>query len=135
MNKPLIATLIAVSGLLAACGSESSETTLFPQCAEPPADRPSSIVLSCADGNYTLEDITWTSVESDNAQGTATAVVNDCDPTCAEGTFEEFEVTVAATNPVDVDGQQVFDTIEVIRLDGDSGEAEFFEGLTGPIAG
>lgn len=135
MHRILIATVLATSGLLVACGSDGSDATLFPQCADPPAEQPTSMVLSCADGNFALEDITWDRVEADIAEGTATAVVNDCDPTCAEGTFEEFEVTVEARNPVDVDGQQVFDQISVTRSGNGSGETDFFDGLATPISG
>ena len=59
----------------------------------------SLIVVACADGNNRLARIKWQSYGTDAASGTATAVVNDCEPNCAAGEFHRFRAVVTLTKP------------------------------------
>ncbi|AKK05374.1 hypothetical protein CMUST_05180 [Corynebacterium mustelae] len=57
---------------------------------------PAEIDLSCGDGNYRLDSIRWDSWGKENVTGSAIAHVNDCTPSCADGTIQETDVSIAA---------------------------------------
>ena len=58
---------------------------------------PETLTLACADGNEWLEGLSWTSWGSPQAAASGVLVSNSCDPTCAAGTMERFDVNVVAT--------------------------------------
>src|SRR5262245_443268 len=49
--------------------------------------RPRYILFTCADGGFYMTQGEWTSWHRWRAAGTALFHMNDCDPSCAEGTF------------------------------------------------
>lgn len=55
---------------------------------------PRSLVLACADANYSLERIAWRGWGRATATATATVRANDCKPYCAAGHFHTYPVTV-----------------------------------------
>ena len=57
---------------------------------------PESLSLACADNNYTLNDLRWSDWGAPSATATGVANINNCDPDCAQGTREQFPVTVTA---------------------------------------
>jgi hypothetical protein len=59
-----------------------------------PIVRPSSIVLACADDNFYVTKIAWSSWGSASASGAGVAHVNNCTPNCAAGRFHTYPVTV-----------------------------------------
>ena len=63
----------------------------------PLLSKPTSLVLACADANYSLDRIAWRGWGAASATGKATARANDCKPYCAAGHFHSYPVTVAAT--------------------------------------
>jgi hypothetical protein len=62
----------------------------------PVVSKPASMVLACADANYSLERIAWHGWGTASATGNATARANDCKPYCAAGHFHTYPVTVTA---------------------------------------
>ncbi|MGH2972157.1 MAG: hypothetical protein ACRDLE_08555 [Gaiellaceae bacterium] len=62
----------------------------------PTVSKPSSLVLACADANYSLERIAWRGWGGSTATAKATARANDCKPYCAAGHFHTYPVTVTA---------------------------------------
>jgi hypothetical protein len=62
----------------------------------PLVSKPASLVLACADANYSLERIAWRGWGSATATATATARANDCKPYCAAGHFHSYRVTLTA---------------------------------------
>lgn len=60
-------------------------------------NKPTSIVITCADGNYALVGLRWHTWGSATAAATGTARVNDCTPYCARGHFHDYPVTVTAS--------------------------------------
>ena len=54
------------------------------------AVRPHSILVACADGNYYLGRLTWSSWTTQSAAATGVAHVNDCTPNCAAGHFHAY---------------------------------------------
>lgn len=62
----------------------------------PPVSKPRSLVLTCADANYSLERIAWHGWGTASPTGKATVRANDCKPYCAAGHFHTYPVTVTA---------------------------------------
>lgn len=60
----------------------------------PLVSKPTSIVLACADANYSLERIAWHGWGAGTATATATVRANDCKPYCAAGHFHSYPATV-----------------------------------------
>ena len=102
MQRSLIVLPLAVGLLaLAAVPAGSAPKTLFPANCGAPSYKPTRIVVACADGNNRLARIKWQSYGTDAASGTATAVVNDCEPNCAAGEFHSFRAVVTLNKPKD----------------------------------
>ena len=59
-----------------------------------PVQRPQSLTLTCADGGMRLEDLMWAVWDKNGAVGYGTYLENDCQPSCAEGTFSQTPVYV-----------------------------------------
>ena len=98
MQRSLIVPALAVVLLaFAAVPAGSAPKTLFPANC----DKPTRIVVACGDGNNRLARIHWESYGTDAASGTATAVVNDCEPNCAAGEFHRFHAVVTLNKPKD----------------------------------
>jgi hypothetical protein len=102
MQRSLIVLPLAVVLLaLVAVPAGSAPKTLFPANCGTPSYKPTRIVVACGDGNNRLARIRWQSYGTDAASGTATAVVNDCEPNCAAGEFHRFRAVVTLTKPKD----------------------------------
>jgi hypothetical protein len=52
------------------------------------------------DGTTAMWNMTWTSWDSTQADGTGTEKIDDCNPNCAAGTLHAVAVRVALSNPV-----------------------------------
>ncbi|MES1247310.1 MAG: hypothetical protein ABUS54_06525 [Actinomycetota bacterium] len=82
-------------------------------CEHKPRVRPASAIVACADANFSIDHITWTSWGAKAAVGHGTAHANDCTPNCAAGHFHAFPVTVRLSKVVRcVDGRREFARIE-----------------------
>ena len=60
------------------------------------AERPRQIVLS-ADGSGAVSGLSWASWGGQQATGTGTLQVDDCQPNCASGKFTGYPATVTLT--------------------------------------
>jgi hypothetical protein len=63
-------------------------------CEHRPRVRPKAIVIACADANFAIDHIRWSSWTRTRAVGTGTAHENNCKPNCAAGRFHSFPITV-----------------------------------------
>jgi hypothetical protein len=119
MQRSLIVlALAAVLLALAAVPAGSATKTLFPANCGKPTYKPTSIVVACGDGNNRLARIRWESYGTDSASGTATAVVNDCEPNCVSGEFHHFHAVVTLNRAKDC-GRYMQFTRLVERFTGD----------------
>lgn len=66
--------------------------------------KPTTVIVSCADANFRVRGIQWSSWTRREARGRGTALVNDCDPNCAEGTFHRYPIHLRAYRPRMTDG-------------------------------
>jgi hypothetical protein len=102
MQRSLIALPLAAALLaLAAVPAGSATKVLFPGNCEKPSYKPTRIVVTCGDANNVLARIKWESYGTDVASGSATALVNTCDPNCAEGRFHRYPAVVDLKSPKD----------------------------------
>ena len=75
-------------------------TVYLGRCFAPGAPlkvEPSNYVYGC-DGTGELENMRWTAWTLDHADGTGTDAVNNCVPSCAQGTFSRYPVVVHASS-------------------------------------
>jgi hypothetical protein len=61
--------------------------------------KPSKVIVTCADANFRVRGIQWSSWTRREARGRGTALVNDCKPNCASGTFMRYPVRLRAFRP------------------------------------
>ncbi len=81
-------------------------------CEHKPRVRPASIVVACADANFYVDHIRWSSWRATGATGRGTAHLNDCTPNCAAGHFHAFPITVRLSKVVQcVKGRREFSRI------------------------
>jgi hypothetical protein len=65
-----------------------------------PAIRPHSIVFACADGNFYVNSLRWSSWTTDSATAVGIGHQNDCTPYCAAGHFHAYpNVSIRLVRP------------------------------------
>ena len=79
----------------------------------PLVSEPHSLVLACADANYSLERIAWTHWGAATATGRATVRANDCKPYCAAGHFHTYPATVTADRLAKCGLAKVYDRVTI----------------------
>lgn len=124
----MLTATVGVAGLLSGCADEAdpdpvpasetvlpneSEVYLIECVPENTVEQPASFVLSCADSGEWLDGLTWTSWGEPVATATGALVRNNCEPSCAEGTDERFEVTVTADRLVEGDSIAAYARLRV----------------------
>jgi len=90
----LATSAVFLSVALVATCFQSQEPTIkatkvFTWDCESAVYKPKSITLTCADGGWSLQQITWASWTEKGAEGTGTFRENLCEPSCAEGKIAE----------------------------------------------
>jgi hypothetical protein len=76
---------------------------------------PALIFFGCATSAIYVDTITWTSWTATSATGYGTLHVNQCNPTCAAGTYDTFQATLQLTNPsIMIGNQPLFKNITVV---------------------
>lgn len=92
---PATGQLVRVSGLLGQDITTTVDATAILGCVNVTGlEGPDDIYLTCADGNYYVDKLEWDNWGKEKATARGRAVINNCDPYCAEGTFEEFPVRI-----------------------------------------
>jgi hypothetical protein len=96
--------------LLASAGSANRAATTIglPDCLGKPRVRPASVVLACADGNFSISKLAWTGWGQQFAAGRGTASINDCKPNCAAGHFHSYPVILLATGRQSCHGKAAY---------------------------
>jgi hypothetical protein len=94
-HLPLGGTLVAA---LVGCGAlvaSAAPTVKITNCVKA-SSRPSSVTLTCGDGNTVLSGLRWSSFGGTSAQARGTLEMNTCTPNCAAGKVVKYPVTVRA---------------------------------------
>jgi hypothetical protein len=91
--------LIAAAAFALAAGTASgmSSGPFLSNCGKH-VTKPKTFTISCADANYMLVKLTWSSWGGKTAAGGGMARVNSCTPNCAAGKFKNYPVKVTASN-------------------------------------
>jgi hypothetical protein len=90
----LLALAVAASAALLAAGiGQAASSPVLLNCGKPVV-RPAAIVVTCADANYQLRSLKWSSWGGASATATGTAFINDCTPYCAAGHVHSYAVHV-----------------------------------------
>ncbi len=80
--------------------------------------KPKSITLTCADGGWSLQRITWNSWTEKGAEGTGTFRENLCEPSCAEGKIAEAKVKVKLSDLTVYQGKHYLRSLDIQTQDG-----------------
>ena len=126
MNKPravLATSAVFLSAALVASYFQSQEPTIkatdvLTWDCESAVYKPEFITLTCADGGWSLQQITWTSWTEKGAEGTGTFRENLCAPSCAEGKIAEEQVKVELSDLTSHKGKFYLRTIDIVTPDG-----------------
>jgi len=94
----LAVAVLAVAVAAPAAQAQDGPTLLINDCQHGKF-KPRKIIITCADANFRVKGITWSSWTRQEARGHGTAVVNDCEPNCAEGTFHNYPIRLRAFRP------------------------------------
>ena len=83
-----------------------------------PVQRPTEIMLTCADGGMIVTDITWNIWVKTGATGAGTYSQNMCDPNCAEGTRVDTPVSIKLSNLFKHKGRNILKTLDIQAVSG-----------------
>ena len=78
-----------------------------------PVQKPQSLTLTCADGGMRLEELMWAVWDKNGAVGYGTYLENDCQPSCAEGTYSETPVYVTVSKLIEFQGKSFLNELEI----------------------
>jgi hypothetical protein len=85
---------VACVAVAASAGAQSGVRVFFPVDCVHNVFRPQSITVACADDNFRVTKIRWTSYGRSSASGRGRARIDTCDPDCVSGTFRTYQVSV-----------------------------------------
>jgi len=85
--------MLATFATLAAPASATTRRVTVSNCGRLVV-RPTSVVLACADANYGLTGLRWSSWGGSTARATGSVRANDCTPYCAAGHFHSYRARV-----------------------------------------
>ena len=74
--------------------SISETSQVWVNDCDTPVQRPQYLTLTCADGGMRLEELMWAVWDKNGAVGYGIYLENDCQPSCAEGTYSKTPVYV-----------------------------------------
>lgn len=127
MNIVKTSALAAIAGLvIAASASAATPTPTFPTFGGPPSKgnpvaKPGEIVYSGdgshlfggAKGNRKIGKIHWTTWNGTEGLANANNWINNCEPSCANGKFTLYPVTLKATAPKKEGKYYIFTRLKV----------------------
>ena len=110
-----VAGMVAGSGLgIIATASAAETTNYIIDCAGKKVTKPSSIVITCADANVSINKIKWSSWNLNAAKGTGVLSWNTCLPkTCVAGVTVKYPVTITMGGVASAPNLNVFSKVDV----------------------
>ena len=126
MNKPravLAISAVFLSAALIASYFQFQQPTIkatevLTWDCESAVRKPESITLTCADGGWSLQEITWTSWAEKGAEGMGIFRENLCKPSCADGEFVEAKVNLKLSGLTPYKGKFYLKTVDIVTQDG-----------------
>lgn len=98
--------------------SINKSTEVFVWDCVSPEYKPKSITLTCADGGWSIQAITWSSWSAQGASGNGIWRENLCQPNCAKGKFTEVRVKIKLTGLTPFKGKFYLRTIDITTNNG-----------------
>lgn len=92
-----LAAGVGVTVTLLVSKSHSTPTILAVYDCAHLRERPKRLVFACGDGGAIGKRLSWRDWGERTAVGQGTIAVNDCTPSCAEGSFKEYPIDVTAS--------------------------------------
>jgi hypothetical protein len=135
----IIIALVLTAGSCAFCQSNApvkrgapTNRMALPDCLGRPVVQPKSVILTCGDGNFSIENIRWTGWGASFAVGMGTGKLNDCEPFCAGGHFHTYPMLLIATGRQTCpNGQPAYEKVSYAFV-GSSGSAPDAPEMTDP---
>ena len=131
MKKTIITAVAALAGLsftlatpLAASAHGAKSGTYLYDCSTL-TQRPTSITLTCADGNRYINHITWATWSGTSVAASGTLNWNTCTPSCAAGTMKTRKVEFIATDRKKVNGTWLYTELKGPKFAWDNGTKVF----------
>ena len=106
---PTVLPLLAVAPTYAA---SRPVATVIADCVDHSV-RPHRIVIACGDGALFVVVRRYRTWGQDRARGRGAIWANDCEPTCADGTFHRTRARIHLYRPVSTSGTPVFTRMAV----------------------
>lgn len=121
MNLRKTFSVVAVAGLVAGSGvslvstaSAADTTNYIIDCAGKKVTKPSSIVITCADANVSINKIKWSSWDLNTAKGTGVLSWNTCLPkTCVAGVTVKYPVAITMGGLASAPNLNLFSKVDV----------------------
>ena len=115
-SMPLVALSLSASASPLPANLPASEVLTW-DC-EIPEQKPTTMMIMCADGGIYIEKIRWSSWSKEGATGTGIFSENLCDPSCAEGQRVEASVNLKLSDLTEQDGKYYLRSLDVSTTDG-----------------
>lgn len=97
MLRIIIVALVFVMPRAARSATPKSRSVAVSNCGHYEV-KPDFIMIACADGGNILEHLKWSVWSATSALATGVEEINDCEPSCADGKFHSYPVTVRLDN-------------------------------------
>ena len=94
-----VAALAAVGFVAAPASAQDTTPRIFVSNCEKQVYKPKTITVFCADAGVVINKITYSNYGTKTARGTGTAAVNLCEPNCAAGKTQNFQVRFRLSKP------------------------------------
>jgi hypothetical protein len=72
-----------------------------------------TVMIHCGDGAISVTGITWSKWWAYGAEGDGTVKVNDCQPTCAAGSIQQYPGSIYVFGPLMANGGPIFQNVTV----------------------
>jgi hypothetical protein len=120
MRKPFtallaLATLAAVA-LPATASAKNDNLRVFVSNCEKQVYKPKTITVFCADGGVVINKIKYTDYTSKIARGQGTATVNLCEPDCAAGKTQTFDVRLRLSKVTQCGDSYQFRKLQMVYI-------------------
>lgn len=89
LRKTVLAGVVAAVSIVPLSGLAMGSPTLAVHDCNSAKKKPSKILFACADGNYRVNHLDWSEWHKKKAVADGVFHMNDCTPSCAEGTFHK----------------------------------------------
>jgi len=99
--RPVVLLLAVAAAVLVlpAVLAGAAQRTVLPDCLGRPRFKPAAYVIACADANYFIDHLHWSSWTARTAAATGQAHFNTCKPDCVHGRIRTSAATVTLSKP------------------------------------